>query len=252
MGLMVCQSRSCSQTMQPWLETFSGLRLEIWIDEYFLLLSRFLRLQFHMHFVLLRQAESQTRDVVSMRRDSTVQTQPESLRQTYQDMVDPIVDDSQPFQRSESPEEEILTRCSVGWCSGVADYTVEQEFASPDFSEGDLPSQQDVPAAPAASAGSVRPLGRFRFLHLNSRPTKYGLCTSCGIARKLHLVKSGRAAGQIWVRCGNFWVRGNDDKPLCWHGRRWLGDVPRSVLRHQAKLRQDLRWQLQHGPQTKR
>ena len=83
--------------------------------------------QFHMHFVLLRQAESQTRDVVSMRRDSTVQTQPESLRQTYQDMVDPIVDDSQPFQRSESPEEEILTRCSVGWCSGVADYTVEQE-----------------------------------------------------------------------------------------------------------------------------
>lgn len=73
---MVCQSRSCSQTMQPWLETFSGLRLEIWIDEYFLLLSRFLRLQFHMHFVLLRQAESQTRDVVSMRRDSTVQTQP--------------------------------------------------------------------------------------------------------------------------------------------------------------------------------
>lgn len=205
-----------------------------------------------MHFVLLRQAESQTRDVVSMRRDSTVQTQPESLRQTYQDMVDPIVDDSQPFQRSESPEEEILTRCSVGWCSGVADYTVEQEFASPDFSEGDLPSQQDVPAPPAASAGSVRPLGRFRFLHLNSRPTKYGLCTSCGIARKLHLVKSGRAAGQIWVRCGNFWVRGNDDKPLCWHGRRWLGDVPRSVLRHQAKLRQDLRWQLQHGPQTKR
>ena len=66
-----------------------------------------------MHFVLLRQAESQTRDVVSMRRDSTVQTQPESLRQTYQDMVDPIVDDSQPFQRSESAEEEILTRCSV-------------------------------------------------------------------------------------------------------------------------------------------
>ena len=86
-----------------------------------------------MHFVLLRQAESQTRDVVSMRRDSTVQTQPESLRQTYQDMVDPIVDDSQPFQRSESPEEEILTRCSVGWCSGVADYTVEKqpgEFAT--------------------------------------------------------------------------------------------------------------------------
>ena len=33
LGLMVCQSRSCSQTMQPWLETFSGLRLEIWIDE---------------------------------------------------------------------------------------------------------------------------------------------------------------------------------------------------------------------------
>ena len=176
-----------------------------------------------MHFVLLRQAESQTRDVVSMRRDSTVQTQPESLRQTYQDMVDPIVDDSQPFQRSESPEEEILTRCSVGWCSGVADYTVEQEFASPDFSEGDLPSQQDVPAAPAASAGSVRPLGRFRFLHLNSRPTKYGLCTSCGIARKLHLVKSGRAAGQIWVRCGNFWVRGNDWQAimLAWSSLAW-------------------------------
>ena len=74
---------------------------------------------------------------------------------------------------------------------------------------------------------------------------------SCGIAGRFHVVKSGHT-GQIWVRCPNFWVRGHDDKPVCWHGCCWLGEVPRSVLQQQQRLRKDLRLQLQHGPQTKR
>ena len=135
--------------------------------------------------------------------------------------------------------------------------------------------EPSLPRALEAAGTSARPLGRFRCLNLRSRPSKYGLCRTdsskimgwggwpnwfrhmmwCSLMQwKLAVVELqgvGHTAGQMWVRCPNFWVRGHDDKPVCWHGCCWLGEVPRSVLQQQQRLRKDLRWQLQHGPQTK-
>ena len=114
---------------------------------------------------------------------------------------------------------------------------------------------------PSASSSSVRPerkarpLGPYRFLSLLSRTTKYGVCTSCGvprIPRKLHLIKTGRYRGEIWVRCSNFWDTSLNGKPRCWHGKRWSGEVPCSLLAMQKRLKSTLQWQLQHGAQTRR
>ena len=120
----------------------------------------------------------------------------------------------------------------------------------------------DVPAAggeqPSASSSSVRrerkarPLGPYRFLSLQSRPSKYGVCTFCGVPRKLHLIKTGRYSGEIWLRCSNFWDTSLNGKPRCWHGKRYSGEVPRSLLSMQKRLKSTLQWQLQHGPQTRR
>ena len=126
-------------------------------------------------------------------------------------------------------------------------------------------SEMEVPAAepaggeqPSASSSSVqrerkaRPLGPYRFLSLQSRPSKYGVCTSCGVPRKLHLIKTGRYSGEIWLRCSNFWDLSLNGKPRCWRGKRYSGEVPRSLLSMQKRLKSTLQWQLQHGPQTRR
>ena len=79
------------------------------------------------------------------------------------------------------------------------------------------------------------------------RRAKYGVCSFCEVPKRLTLVKTGGNAGQIWTRCANFFVQ-RDGQPLCWHGGRWFGEVPRSLLRQQQEMKRDLRWQLRHGP----
>lgn len=123
-------------------------------------------------------------------------------------------------------------------------------------SSSSVPAVRSVPSSDVAgnqeeSRRSGRPLGPFRFLTLKTRPSKYGLCTSCGTPRKLHLIKTGRHAGEIWLRCSNFWLRNRDSKPLCWHGKKFLGQPPPSLIRQQKEMKKTLKFQLQHGPQTR-
>ena len=123
-------------------------------------------------------------------------------------------------------------------------------------SSSSVPAVRSVPSSDVAgnqeaSRRSGRPLGPFRFLTLKTRPSKYGLCTSCGTPRKLHLIKTGRHAGEIWLRCSNFWLRNRDSKPLCWHGKNFLGQPPPSLIRQQKEMKKTLKFQLQHGPQTR-
>ena len=154
----------------------------------------------------------------------TVHGQPQVLSPTFDDESD-----------------DCLTRYDVRWCSGLADYTVQDEATSSD----------EVDDRCLSARQPNRPLGGFRFTRRFSRGSKYGLCSACGVSRKIHVVKTGRFAGQIWVRCQNFWQRRADNTPVCWHGQQWLGQVPPSVLRLQQMLKRDLKWQLQHGPQTR-
>ena len=119
-----------------------------------------------------------------------------------------------------------------------------------------VPDVRSVPSSEVAgsheeSRTTGRLLGPFRFLNLKTRASKYGLCTSCGTPRKLHLIKTDRNAGEIWLRRQNFWVRGRDDKPLCWHGKKFLGEPPPSLIRQQKEMKKTLIFQLQHGPQTR-
>ena len=117
-----------------------------------------------------------------------------------------------------------------------------------------VPSDSSAAMNTGSSSSSSRmpaALGADRFVSLPSRTYKYGQCSSCGVSRKIHLVKSGQHAGEIWVRCQNFWVRDSNDKPTCWHGHRYLGQAPPSVLAQQQRMRRTLRFQRQHGPQTR-
>lgn len=64
--------------------------------------------------------------------------------------------------------------------------------------------------------------------------TKYGRCPRCGVAMRLHLIRS---SGELWTRRSNFWKFKEDNKTRkCWQGRPYNGPA-------QKRMKSDMGWQ---------
>ena len=146
-----------------------------------------------------------------------------------------------------------LTRQSSGYGTGVA--TWSQPPSSPCSAMSDDPiSDAEPQTAPVRTAADDAIRGPLRALAKRPENYKYGFCADHQRAFKLHLVKTGPNAGRFWCRCELFWHRGSDGRPQCWRGQAYRGPVealPKSAVRAQERMRRDLRFQLQHGPQTR-
>ena len=146
-----------------------------------------------------------------------------------------------------------LTRQPSGYGTGVA--TWSQPPSSPCSAMSDDPISDAEPlTAPVRTAADDAIRGPLRALAKRPENYKYGFCADHQRAFKLHLVKTGPNAGRFWCRCELFWHRGSDGRPQCWRGQAYRGPVealPKSAVRAQERMRRDLRFQLQHGPQTR-
>ena len=161
---------------------------------------------------------------------------------------------------SEDDEDYGLTRYSDLYNSGVASWSQEDPALLSDASGDSVSDFEMVAVANHAVQGSsvlsddaVKGPLRFR---RGKKPSqyKYGYCDVHQKPFKLHLVKSGKHTSELWVRCECFWSRLPSGKPECWKGHPFKGDVdslPKSVLRAQAKMRKDIKFQVCHGPQTR-
>ena len=136
----------------------------------------------------------------------------------------------------------------ASWTQRGKEDDTEEEIESSDH-VGPLP----VEAVAVASSSTDGASGQ-RFSGMaQMRETKYGRCRRCGVAMRLHLLRSGRQCGQIWSRCGNFWNFKEDGRTRkCWEGQPYNGPVPNSMLSQQKRMKADVGWQVKHGPQTKR
>lgn len=140
-----------------------------------------------------------------------------------------------------------------GYYTGVASWSQAPPSPSTDLSQESISDSEPMfqPAPTPADDGIKGPL---KAVAQRPRHYKYGYCSAHRKAFKLHLVKSGPNAGLFWCRCEKFWHRGSDGRPECWRGHPYsgaVGDLPRSAVRMQARMRRDLKFQLQHGPQTR-
>lgn len=80
-------------------------------------------------------------------------------------------------------------------------------------------------------------------------PTKYGRCPRCTVALRPHLIVSGSCAGTVVGRCSNFW-KFEGSQRLCFYSSPLNGPIPPSVASRQARMRADIGFMVQHGPQT--
>lgn len=152
-----------------------------------------------------------------------------------------------------SEAEPSLVRGANGYYTGVASWSQAPPSPSTDLSQDAISDSEPMfqPAPTPADDGIKGPL---KAVAQRPRHYKYGYCSAHRKAFKLHLVKSGPNAGLFWCRCEKFWHRGSDGRPECWRGHPYSGavdDLPRSAVRMQARMRRDLKFQLQHGPQTR-
>ena len=143
-----------------------------------------------------------------------------------------------------------LTRYFDRWHAGVA------SWSQPCWGSSDEEPKADVPAAASSKTATERLSSRLTraCLRLPPKRCKYGFCARHQRALEIRVGYSGRFAGRPVARCPLFRVISENDQRACWtqkayHGR--MEDLPKAVRLGLKELREDLRWSLQHGPQTK-
>ena len=152
-----------------------------------------------------------------------------------------------------SDDDVYVVRGANGYNTGVASWSQPPPSPFSDLSQ-DAISESEPMLEPTPTLADDGIKGPLKAVSQRPKRHKYGYCSDHRKAFKLHLVKTGPHAGLFWCRCEKFWHRGSDGRPECWRGHPYRGAVdalPRSAVRMQARMRRDLKFQLQHGPQTR-
>ena len=89
---------------------------------------------------------------------------------------------------------------------------------------------------------------------LPARDFKYGICRKHDRALQPTVCKSGKFAGRFVLRCPLFRAYVENGQRMCWTQELYQGDpkeLPKGVQKMQRSLKQDLRWNLQHGSSSR-
>ena len=89
---------------------------------------------------------------------------------------------------------------------------------------------------------------------LPPREFKYGICRRHDRALQPTVCKTGKFAGRFVLRCPLFRAYVPNGQRMCWTQELYKGDakkLPKGVQKMQRDLKQDLRWNLQHGSSSR-
>ena len=101
---------------------------------------------------------------------------------------------------------------------------------------------------PGVPCGNVAPE------RLPRREFKYGYCEQHRKALQVTVQYSGKHAGEVVARCPLFKQFDECGKRMCWTQKKVLlppEQLPKAVVQKVKELKEDLRWSLRHGPQTR-
>lgn len=119
----------------------------------------------------------------------------------------------------------------------------------------DASLMEDMDPIEEADGSNMPPLPapvqmRFRAV----RAYKYGFCDVHAKALRPAVAYSGRHAGRVVCRCPHFYFLTENNGRECWLQNLYMGDpnlLPKGVVAKVKELKEDLRWNLRHGPATR-